>query len=182
MTCMDWHRLAQAIVDRRTTMGLRTREALLAAVEDTPHKLSRRVLADLETGRRDNYDQATLARLEHALEWPRGEVLRILRDREAPTEVVDLSAELMTFDGLVANLHRIDAGVLADLLHRSGLGPEQRWLLVQDARAQAVAQLRAGWQRLAEQIVERGGTVDSGAWPSWLEAPPMVEEMRRGEG
>lgn len=48
-------------------------------------------------------------------------------------------------------------------------------------RVCAIEQLRENWQHLAELIVAEGGTVDVETWPPWLEAPAMVEELRRGE-
>jgi hypothetical protein len=182
MTGMNWQRLARAIVDRRVERGLKTREALLAVIKGTKWELSRRVLADLETGKRDNYDQATLSRLEKALEWPQGEVYRVLRGVEpVQPEPVDLEEEFATFAGLTKNLYRIDPGILAGLLHRSGLPFDDVYDLVMAERAEAVAQLRENWQRLAEQIRQRGGRVEVGTWPPWLEPPPIVEEIRRGE-
>lgn len=49
-------------------------------------------------------------------------------------------------------------------------------------REHAVAELRHNWVRLAEAILAAGGTVDPDTWPSWLEAPPLVEEIRRDAG
>ncbi len=73
MSGMDWQRLADYVVDARTGLGLRTREALAEQVG-----VSSRVLSDIENARRTNYDRATIAALERALGWGTGSVTRIL--------------------------------------------------------------------------------------------------------
>jgi hypothetical protein len=158
MTGMDWQRLARAIVDRRVELGYKTREALLADVDRTPHRLSRRVLADLETGRRDNYDQATLARLEKALEWPQGEVYRVLRGVEAPPpEPVDLAVELMTASGVYANLYS-EKIELAHLIANSPLDAEQRFAVIREHRRRQNEFTQAEEARIAEEIEKLTGS------------------------
>lgn len=195
---MGWGELGQAVTARRVELGHLTIASFAKVVE-----LSTRILGDIEGARRSSYDPATLVRIERALEWPTGRVRDLLGDQapgksfsdsaaasrprerrpqpDTEPEPVDLSAELMTFEGLVGNLHRLDPGILAALLHRSGVGPEGRWRAVQALRALAVEQLRANWQALAEVIVAEGGAVDVSTWPGWLEAPQMVEELKRDD-
>jgi predicted transcriptional regulator len=81
---MDWNRLARAIVDRRVELGFRSRPALARH-----SKMSLRVIADLETAARDNYDPVTIARLEQALEWPSGRVRQFLRAADPQRLTVD---------------------------------------------------------------------------------------------
>jgi hypothetical protein len=157
MTGMDWHRLARAIVDRRVELGLKTREALLAVIKDTKWELSRRVLADLETGRRENYDQATLSRLEKALEWPQGEVYRVLRGIEAlPTEPVDITPEMMSTAGVHGHLYaeKMD---LAHLIANSPLDANQRFAIIREHRRRQNEFTRAEEQRIAEEIEKLTG-------------------------
>lgn len=91
---MDWARLAQAIVDRRVELGFRTRESFATA-----KGLSSRLAGDLERGARDNYDSATFARLEQALEWPAGRVRQILRDGVEQLAVGAMGGQLLHPDG-----------------------------------------------------------------------------------
>ncbi len=71
---MNWEALAQAVIDRRVELGFRTRESFAAETG-----LSSRLLGDLERSTRDNFDRMTISRLEHALQWPRGRAMEILR-------------------------------------------------------------------------------------------------------
>lgn len=83
---MEWQRLAQAIVERRVGLGFDTRSGFAQH-----SKLSLRVLADLESASRENYDSATIARLEKSLKWPDGRVRNILagvEDPEASPQVI----------------------------------------------------------------------------------------------
>ncbi len=172
MTGMDWHRLARAIVDRRVELGYHTREALLAGMSTrTDGKgLSRRVLADLETGRRGNYDQATLQRLEQALGWPQGEVHRIIHGTTPPPrpdEPVDISSELASPDGL-AMWMRPDSHPLAYLLHHAGLDEQTRMELIKAQRRRNDRWLLESLDALAADIAEAGGAVRREAWLPWL--------------
>jgi transcriptional regulator with XRE-family HTH domain len=73
-----WERLGAAVVARRVELGMLTREQL---VEKSG--MSRRLLSDIENGRRTSYDPATLARVEQALQWLPGTVDRILAEGDA---------------------------------------------------------------------------------------------------
>ncbi len=172
MTGMDWQRLARAIVDRRVELGYHTREALLAgmATRTDGKGLSRRVLADLETGRRGNYDQATLQRLEQALGWPQGEVLRILHGTAPPPrpdEPVDIGPELASPDGL-AMWMRPDPYPYGWTLHHAGLSEEARMRVVMRQRARNDRRLLEDLDALAADIRAEGGVVRREAYPPWL--------------
>jgi hypothetical protein len=170
MTGMDWQRLARAIVDRRVDLGLHTREAFLAVMKaDLGDKaLSRRVVADLETGTRENYDQATLVRLEKALGWPAGAVYRVLRGQEADPdkpeivyeygEPVDLAKELSTAVGILNHL-TVPMFNLAGMLHESGLTPEEIFPIVMAFRSKLVELERQEMARLAKELGGPGGRV-----------------------
>ena len=68
-----WDRLASFVVARRVELGYKSRPRFTEAAG-----VSLRTLADLETGRRDSYDAATLAALEQALRWTTGSIARVL--------------------------------------------------------------------------------------------------------
>ena len=69
---IDWQRLGRYVVARRVQLGHGSRRSLSDATG-----ISLRVLADLEAGKRSNYDAVTLARLEQTLGWLTGSVARI---------------------------------------------------------------------------------------------------------
>lgn len=80
---MDWQRLAEEVIARRVELGYRTREQFVTEVG-----ISRRVISDIENHRRDNYDKATIARLEDALRWKHGQIAAILRgELSGPPEI-----------------------------------------------------------------------------------------------
>lgn len=69
----DWERLGRYVVARRTELRFRSRTDFAAAVQ-----LSARLLADIEKGRRSNFDPVTLAAVEAALGWETGSVGEVL--------------------------------------------------------------------------------------------------------
>lgn len=73
----DWVRLGEYVVRRRVERGFRTRGDLADAVQ-----VSARLLGDIEKGRRGNFDPATIAALESALDWETGSVRRIVEGGE----------------------------------------------------------------------------------------------------
>lgn len=73
----DWKRLGQHVVARRVDLGYRRRTDFAAARD-----LSVRILSDIENGRRANFDQATIAGLERALNWETGSAARVLEGGE----------------------------------------------------------------------------------------------------
>jgi transcriptional regulator with XRE-family HTH domain len=78
---VDWGALGKAIVARRIELGWNTRDELAEA-----SGIGARTLGDLETGRKDGYYPATLARLERGLRWPAGTVDAILSGDPPPTD------------------------------------------------------------------------------------------------
>ncbi|MEV8510846.1 hypothetical protein [Dactylosporangium sp. NPDC051484] len=78
---MEWTDLGKAITQRRVELGHHTLVSFSKIVG-----LSTRILGDLEGGRRDSYDPATLVRIERALRWPAGTVDAVLAGRPVPTD------------------------------------------------------------------------------------------------
>ncbi len=70
---MNWQRLADEVIRRRTHLGYATRAEFAEATG-----FATKTLGDLEKLRRQNFDRVTLAKLEKALEWPEGHVDRLL--------------------------------------------------------------------------------------------------------
>lgn len=83
---MDWQRLATEVIARRVELGYRTREQFVTEVG-----ISRRVISDIENHRRDNYDKATIARLEDALRWKHGRIAAILRGELSDPPAADVT-------------------------------------------------------------------------------------------
>lgn len=79
---------------------------------------------------------------------------------DAESEPVDLGAELMTRIGVHANLfvNRLD---LTDLIHDSGLGPEDRFDLIKQARLAQREFDRRLLEQIGEEIRRRGGTTET---------------------
>jgi transcriptional regulator with XRE-family HTH domain len=73
-------RLGSLVVARRVQLGYRRRPPFADAAG-----ISLRTLGDIETGRRERYDPATVATLEQALQWKTGSVQHII-DGGDPTE------------------------------------------------------------------------------------------------
>jgi transcriptional regulator with XRE-family HTH domain len=70
----DWARLGKLIVERRCQIGYSTRDQFARH-----SKLSARLLADIETGKRDSYEYATIGKLERALLWRSESVKEVLQ-------------------------------------------------------------------------------------------------------
>jgi transcriptional regulator with XRE-family HTH domain len=70
---MDWERLGRMVIERRIQLGMPKQQQFEIAVG-----MTRRLLSDIENGRRDNYDVATLVRLEQALGWQPGSADAVL--------------------------------------------------------------------------------------------------------
>lgn len=164
IACVDWQRLAKAVTDRRAELGYRTREAFVAATG-----LSRRLIGDIENGRRDNYDQITLSRLEDALRWKRGRVNDLLQGEleeraAAPKEL----PELQTAAGIARHVHRDDLPLVA-LLHRSGLDDTTLFRIILKVRAIRERQSAELLAEVAELIRAAGGWAPDQPYPpSWL--------------
>lgn len=73
-------RLGGLVVARRVQLGYRKRPAFSEV-----SGISVRILGDIETGRRSNFDRSTIAALEHALRWTSGSVAQVLAGGE-PTD------------------------------------------------------------------------------------------------
>jgi len=69
----DWNALAQAIKRRRVNLGYQRQKSLADRLP-----FGARLLGELENGRRDTYDAATIAALENALLWGPGSTEAIL--------------------------------------------------------------------------------------------------------
>lgn len=146
----NWQEVANAVVQRRVELGHETRKEFIEA-----SGIGARTVGDIETARRESYDPATLARLEKALRWPAGRIQKLLAT--PLPEVVDLSAELMTPQGIHSNLFvpRIE---LTALIADSTLGPEARFDLVKLIRLKQQAFDAELAKEVAEEIRRRGGT------------------------
>lgn len=69
----QWRAAGEAVIHRRVEKGMRTRAALAQATG-----LTVKTLGEIERGERPSYDPATLAAVEQALEWPAGQIRRLL--------------------------------------------------------------------------------------------------------
>lgn len=74
----DWERLGRYVVARRVELGFKRRGEFATALQ-----VSTRVVGDLETGRRGNFDATTFASLERVLGWETGTARRVA-DGEDP--------------------------------------------------------------------------------------------------
>lgn len=90
----EWVRLGDLLKARRTELSRvvnarwRYRKNF---VEDHPHLLTQRTTSNLEEARRDNYEDTTLLRAEHAYQWKPGSIQAALEGREPvplPVEVL----------------------------------------------------------------------------------------------
>lgn len=94
----EWVRLGDLLKARRTELSRvvnarwRYRKNF---VEDHPHLLTQRTTSNLEEARRDNYEDTTLLRAEHAYQWKPGSILAALEGREP----VPLPIEVFTDTG-----------------------------------------------------------------------------------
>ena len=75
MSSDQWHRLGKFVTAERTRIGANRRS--LAGFAKAAG-ISRTTLDSIEHGRKDSYEPATLATLEHALGWRTGSVHRVL--------------------------------------------------------------------------------------------------------
>jgi hypothetical protein len=79
---MNWSALGKAVHAQRVAMGYKTIVALHGDIG-----LSVRLLGDLEHGKRQSYDPATLTRVEQFFRWPPGTIDAILRGEPAPPDL-----------------------------------------------------------------------------------------------
>lgn len=80
---VGWQEVAEAVVNRRVELGMRTRKQLADA-----SGLTVKTLGEVERAERRSYDPATLATIEQALQWPAGRIAR-LRNEEQNLRVGD---------------------------------------------------------------------------------------------
>lgn len=69
MGAKEAERLGRIVVARRVQLGMRTSSALAEAAD-----LTVRVISDLESGRRSNFNHSTKAAIEQALKWHTGSI------------------------------------------------------------------------------------------------------------
>lgn len=88
---MAWEDVAQAVINRRVELGMRTRQRLADETD-----LSVKTLGELERAERKSYDPATLAVVEQALKWPSGRIKAIAdHGIDAVTHAPDGSVTVM---------------------------------------------------------------------------------------
>lgn len=207
---MNWQRLADEVIRRRTHLGYATRAAFAEATGFAP-----KTLGDLENVRRQNFDRVTLARLEKALAWPEGRSQQLLDTPDewsrayvpageaqstsapdgrrsthrthayVPVETGTGPAELLTPAGIARYLYRDDL-VLVALLERSGLDEGARFRLILRIRAARERQNADLLNEVAEAIRAAGGLAPDPAYPpTWLmddPAPATDGQPPRPEG
>ena len=189
---MDWKRLAEEVIRRRTHLGYPTRKEFAEATGFKP-----KTLGDLETLKRTNFSQVTLAQLEKALDWPEGRVAEILRSRLSPFARTDDSAPdtfdtdrldalpplmvadpswLSTPEGIARHIHHDDLPLVA-LLYRAGLTEADLFRLILKVRARREQQNAALLQEVAAAIRELGGWAPEQPYPpTWLVALDGLDE------
>ncbi len=181
---MDWRRLAEEVIRRRTHLGYPTRKEFAKATGFAPQ-----TLGDLETLKRTNFSQVTLAQLEKALDWPEGRVAEILKFRLSPFASTDDPAPdvdvtdwpeafpaltlvdpswLSTPEGIARHLHHDDLPLVA-LLHRAGLTESDLFKLILKVRARREKQNAELLEEVAAAIRDLGGWAPERVYPPmWL--------------
>jgi hypothetical protein len=139
-------RLGEYVVARRVQLGYKKRPAFSDA-----SGISTRILGDIETGRRGNFDPTTIAALENTLGWATGSVNRIAHGGE-PTVVTNTRDDTANSDSAPAGDQATDGDEALRRVMRSNLTDDQkrritRMLIAEkeDAERQRVA--------LAEQLI-----------------------------
>lgn len=108
-------RLSAHVVSRRVALGYRNRQALADA-----SGICTRVIGDIETGRRSNFDPTTSAALERALEWETGSATQIVGGygpspiSAAPEVSVDAAVDLVMHSDLPDDVKRRFANLLVE--------------------------------------------------------------------
>jgi hypothetical protein len=141
----DWARLGEYVVARRVQLGYKKRPAFSDA-----SGISTRILGDIETGRRGNFDPTTIAALENTLGWATGSANRIAHGGE-PTVIANVRDDTTT-DNATAGDQAADTDEALRRVMRSNLTDDQkrritRMLIAEkeDAERQRVAR--------AEQLI-----------------------------
>jgi hypothetical protein len=143
----DWARLGEYVVARRVRLGYKKRPAFSDA-----SGISTRILGDIETGRRGNFDPTTIAALENTLGWATGSASRIAHGGE-PTVVANTRDDVASSDSATpAGDQNTDGDEALRRVMRSNLTDDQkrritRMLIAEkeDAERQRVAR--------AEQLI-----------------------------
>lgn len=81
MTGTEWNRLAEQVIARRVSLGMKTTKAFAEAAD-----LSARMVGDVENARRTNYSAGAKAQIENALRWRPGSIDLVLTGGE-PTPI-----------------------------------------------------------------------------------------------
>ncbi|QFG09064.1 helix-turn-helix DNA binding domain protein [Mycobacterium phage ThulaThula] len=206
MTGMDWKRVGEHVVQRRTELGMRTTKAFAERVGLTP-----RMLGDLENGRRDNYAASTLASIEMALEWYPGSIKNIAKggepsprasfaerhDRPAPAGALDdaISEAIRAVSGLSlaatnvrdTTLARQSAEFLVVLTdahansYNAQFGTTQKQPEGDQDDMETAAQPDASAEGHQDQEVELGGDEEVVRLPSSAESPPKPRRRKASE-
>lgn len=124
MVISSWQRLGENVRRKRIDLGYSNRDAFAEA-----SRVSVRVIADLESGKRSNFSDRVIARLEASLHWPSGTMGRIVSDADfAPPEreiadpfwfrppVFDrrqVSVDVCAVEGAIAALAEVSRGKAA---------------------------------------------------------------------
>lgn len=151
---MDWRRLGEAVYVRRVELGMHRQQDLAKATG-----LTRRVLGDIENGRRGNYDQVTLSRVEKGLAWMPGSVQAVLAGGP-PRPVEDARLSNMSLvDPRALERGVDDIGIMA-LVVQSGLAPEDALRLIEMIRARRAEQYADLLAEVRRWIADAGGHVE----------------------
>lgn len=140
-------RLGEMIKRARIGLGIGSRDALAETA-----KVSKRVIADLESGARDNFSGRVLARIEDTLGWARGTVDLIVSDPEfeppAPAsrdDAADLIFRPPNFDRRPVSVEVPAIEALISALH--------------------AAQPTLGENKLPDEVVRLAEAATSVCWP-----------------
>lgn len=150
----DTQRLAELVVARRVQLGHRRRPAFAEAAG-----ISLRTLSDIETGRRANYDPATLAAVEHALNWQTGSIKHIL-DGGTPTLTITTTDSAGATDALTVTRTTERDAIIIGILERDDISDAAKREIVALLIAQKEADERARGeqaQRLADAFRQLPG-------------------------
>lgn len=112
----QWKRLGNLLVARRTQLGYRKRVDWFEHLGIADQSGPRRTIEDVERGRRDNYDDATLYQIELWYRWRTESVATVLRDG-APVPLLQAPA--------LDEVHSIAVEGLADAYRFTSAAPSR---------------------------------------------------------
>ncbi|BCY10897.1 helix-turn-helix transcriptional regulator [Actinoplanes sp. L3-i22] len=136
----DWKRLGDTVISRRIELKMPNRDDLATA-----SGISYRILGDIETGRRSNFDRTTLAKLEQALHWTAGSARTIAEGGEATVATRPAATEHPD----TATPHANDAALSQD--EEPSLARVRNSDLPDATKAKIIRLLRADQQRAARE-------------------------------